>query len=107
MLEIAIDLSEEQQKRLAEIARANGKTTDQLVHEAVDRLITPEETDPLRADDEEEGRGGGDPKSKALGKPGFPNGDRLEKMRQGRGIWKDRQDLPSLEELRRESNRYS
>lgn len=78
MLEIAIDLSEEQQKRLGEIARATGKTPDQLIHEAVDRLIT-----------------------------GFPNGDRLENMRQGRGIWKDRQDLPSLEELRTESNRYS
>ena len=78
MLEIAIDLSEEQQKRLGEIARATGKTPDQLIQEAVDRFIT-----------------------------GYPNGDRLEKMRQGRGIWKDRQDLPSLEELRRESNRYS
>ena len=32
--------------------------------------------------------------------------DRLERLRRVRGMWKDRDDLIPLEELRQESNRY-
>jgi len=33
------------------------------------------------------------------------NGDRISAMRRAKGIWKDRHDLPRLEDLRREANR--
>ncbi len=36
----------------------------------------------------------------------YPHKKRLELMQQAKGIWKDRDDLPSLEKLRAEFNRY-
>lgn len=76
MVEIAIKLSDQNHEDLDQIARMTGKSEDQLVREAVDQFISK-----------------------------FHNGDRVSSMRKAKGIWKDRKDLPALEDLRRESNR--
>lgn len=76
MVEIAIKLSDQNHQELDQIARLTGMSEDQLVREAVDQFITK-----------------------------FHNGDRISSMRRAKGIWKDRQDMPALEDLRRESNR--
>jgi predicted DNA-binding protein len=76
MAETEIILTEHERNALQEISERTGKTESQLIRDAVDRFI-------------------------ALSK----NEDRLILIRKARGIWKDRQDLSSLEDLRREWNR--
>ena len=77
MFEMAIELSDQEREELSEIARLTGKSEDQLVREALNQLVAK-----------------------------FRNGGHLASMRKGRGIWRDRADLPTFEDLRRESNRY-
>jgi len=77
MFEMAIELSDQEREALSEVARLTGKSEDQLVREALNQLVAT-----------------------------FRNGDHLASMRKGKGIWKDRTDLPALEDLRQESNRY-
>jgi hypothetical protein len=55
------------------MAQRRGKTPDEIVHDAVKQLIVQ-----------------------------FQSEDRLGLLRQARGMWKDRTDLPSLTDLRRE-----
>jgi predicted transcriptional regulator len=74
---MTIELSDQERQELSEVARLTGKSEDQLVREALNQLVTK-----------------------------FRNGDHLASMRKGRGIWKDRADLPSFAELRAESNRH-
>ena len=76
MAETEIILTEHERNALQEISERTGKTESQLIRDAVDRFI-------------------------ALSK----NEDRLILMQKARGIWKDRQDLSSVEDLRREWNR--
>jgi hypothetical protein len=66
-----LPLSEQEQKVLETMAQRIGKTPDELVHDAVKQLIAQ-----------------------------FQLEDRLSLLRQARGIWKDRTDLPSLTDLR-------
>jgi hypothetical protein len=71
-----LHLTEEEQTTLEALAQRSGKTPDELVHEAVKQLLSR-----------------------------FEGKDRLRLLRQARGMWKDRTDLPSAAELRREWDR--
>ncbi len=76
MITAQILLTEAQHQGLEHLAKQTGKTRDQLILEAVVKLLPSEE------------------------KP-----DWREALRKARGIWKDRTDLPDLRELRKEWNR--
>ncbi len=76
MSETEIKLTDHERSALQEIAQQSGKTESQLIHEAVNHFIRE-----------------------------FQKKDRRIFMQKARGIWRDRQDLPKLEELRREWNR--
>ena len=69
-------LTEQEQSALEAMAQSMGKTPDQLVYDVVKQLIAQ-----------------------------FHSEDRLALIRQARGMWKDRTDLPSLVDLRREWDR--
>jgi predicted DNA-binding protein len=71
-----LQLSDEEHRILQSISRRLGKTEEELVHEVVVRFL----------DEQKE--------------------DWRVKLRQARGMWKDRDDLPDLRELREEFNRY-
>lgn len=75
MAEIEINLTENEEKALREIALITGKTEGELIHDAVDQLI----------------------------KQGLPSGN--AGMLQARGVWRDRDDLPDFGKLRREWDR--
>ncbi len=71
-----LTLTEGEQAALERMAERTGKTPGELVHDAVKQLITQSQTEVCE--------------------------DRLSLLRQARGIWKDRTDLPSFADLRRE-----
>lgn len=75
MAEIELNLTESEQSALREIAQKTGKSEDELIHDAVDKLI----------------------------KQGVPSGN--AGMLQARGMWKERDDLPDFGKLRREWDR--
>ena len=75
MAEIEVNLTENEQRALQEIALRTGKTEGELIHDAVDRLI----------------------------KQGLTSGN--SGMLQARGIWRDRDDLPDFGKIRREWDR--
>ena len=74
----ALHLTEQEQTALESMAQRLGKTPDELVHDAVKQLIAQ-----------------------------FQSEDRLSLLRQARGMWKDRTDLPALTDLRREWDRQT
>jgi hypothetical protein len=76
MAEIEVNLTENEQRALRAIALRTGKTEDELIHDAVDKLI----------------------------KQGSPSGS--SGMLQARGIWRDRDDLPDFGQIRREWDRF-
>jgi hypothetical protein len=69
-------LTEQERGALRKIAERTGRSQAELIHEALARLIRESQ----REDDR-------------------------NLMRQARGIWKDRDDLPTLADLRREWDR--
>ena len=73
-----LHLTEQEQTALETIAQRAGKTPDELVHDAIQQLIAQ-----------------------------FQSEDRLRLLRQARGMWKDRSDLPTLTDLRREWDRQT
>jgi hypothetical protein len=73
-----LHLTEQEQTALETIAQRAGKTPDELVHDAIKQLIAQ-----------------------------FQSEDRLRLLRQARGMWKDRSDLPTLTDLRREWDRQT
>jgi hypothetical protein len=75
---VGLHLTEQEQTALETMAQHMGKTPDQLVHDAVKQLIAQ-----------------------------FQFEDRLSLLQQARGMWKDRTDLPSLADLRREWDRQT
>lgn len=75
MAEIEVNLTENEERALREMALRTGKTEDELIHDAVDKLI----------------------------KQGLPSGN--SGMSQARGLWKDRDDLPDFGKIRREWDR--
>lgn len=76
MVATEISLTEDERQALDQIARQTGRSPNELVREAVDRLIA-----------------------------GFQRQDRRALMQSAKGIWKDRDDVPDLAELRREWQR--
>ena len=77
MIETTITMSESIQQSLGEIARTTGKSEQQLIAEALTELIQNHRAT-----------------------------NRLALMRKARGMWANREDIPKLEELRRESDRF-
>jgi hypothetical protein len=73
-----LNLTEQEQAALDTLAQRTGKTPEGLVHDAVRELIAQ-----------------------------FHHEDRLSLLRQARGMWRDRTDLPSLADLRREWERQT
>ncbi len=71
-----ITLTDAADQALSELAEQSGKTRDDLLREAVEQFLVRHRAQ-----------------------------DRLRSLRQGRGLWKDRTDLPPLESLRAEMDR--
>ena len=71
-----LHLTEQEQTALESMAQRTGKTPDELVRDAIKQFIAQ-----------------------------FQAEDRLSLLRQARGMWKDRTDLPSWADLRREWDR--
>lgn len=69
-------LTPEEQRALQEMSRRTGRSQDELIREAIDNM---------------------------LAQSGEP--DRRSLLRQARGLWRDRDDLPDFTALRREMDR--
>lgn len=69
-------LTDTENNALLTISQSTGKTMNELFHEAIQALIRQ-----------------------------FPQTDRRVLLQQARGMWKDRNDLPALDELRQEWER--
>jgi hypothetical protein len=79
MLTIQVTLTDDEGELLRSLSQCTGKTDDELIREALGLL---------------KGH-----------KAQCEVPDRLALLRQARGIWRDRNDLPTLSELRDEMNR--
>ena len=77
MAETKITIPESIQEALAEIVLTTGKSEQQLIAEALSELIQNYQTK-----------------------------NRLALMRKSRGMWAEREDIPNLEELRQEWQRF-
>lgn len=75
MVRTQIYLSETEHRGLHALAKKTGKTLSELIRTAVDRMLQPTAPD-----------------------------ERLALLRQARGIWEDRTDLPDFTALRREGD---
>ena len=73
MVRTQIYLTENEKTTLESISKDTGKSQSELIRSAIERFI-------------------GD----------FEPSHRLSRLRQARGLWKDRKDLPDFRELRRE-----
>ncbi len=76
MATLEINLTDQENNSLLNIARQTGKSQDELLRDAINHLISQ-----------------------------FHQQDRRVLLQRARGIWKDRTDQPSAEELRREWDR--
>ncbi|MDJ1182388.1 hypothetical protein [Roseofilum casamattae] len=76
MIETQIDLSEHNQQALREISHLTGRSQQELITSAIEELIEK-----------------------------YQYEKRLDLMRQARGIWQAREDLPDFDKLREEWNR--
>ena len=76
MVRTQIYLTKEERASLRRASRQTGKSQSELIRQAVDSFVER-----------------------------FNQRDRLECLRQARGMWQGRTDLPELRQLRRESDR--
>lgn len=76
MIETQVKLTEQNQQALIEISQLTGKSQQELIASAIEELIK-----------------------------NYQQKKRLDLMQQGKGIWQNREELPTLEELRTEFNR--
>ena len=72
-----IYLTDQEVSGIKALAANTGKSQSELIREAIDVFLNKDVAD-----------------------------NRLAMMRKARGIWKDRDDLPDLEQLRKESDRF-
>jgi hypothetical protein len=77
MIETQVNLTEQNRQALVEISLLTGKSQQELITSAIEELIKS-----------------------------YQQQKRLDLMRQARGIWQEREDIPNLEQLRTEFNRY-
>ena len=78
MVRTQIYLTDEERQALGGIARKTGRTQSEIIREAVDHFIG-----------------------------GYREDNRLNLLREARGLWKRRTDLPDFKTLRREWDRKS
>ena len=78
MVRTQIYLTDEERQALGGIARKTGRTQSEIIREAVDHFID-----------------------------GYREDNRLNLLREARGLWKRRTDLPDFKTLRREWDRKS
>lgn len=71
-----VTLSESESLAIQAISQSKGKTQEEILHEAIEQFLTQHQVE-----------------------------NRLAALRQARGIWRERQDLPDLAALRNEWNR--
>ena len=76
MLTAHITLTDTESRIIQDITKSTGKTLDDVLHEAIEQFIAR-----------------------------FTSQDRWAVLRQARGMWKDRDDLPDFEAMRREWDR--
>ena len=81
MTSAQITLTPTQSAALAAVSRSQGKTPDEILCEAVEVFLVKHHHTSSKTE------------------------CRLSKLKKGRGIWKDRDDLPALEKLRKEWQR--
>jgi len=73
-----IYLTEKERRALKSLASRLGRSQSEIIRTAVDRYIER-----------------------------YHEGNRLDLLRQARGLWADRDDLPDFSEVRREMDRYA
>ena len=76
MVRTQVYLTEDEQQGLRALSRQTGRPQSELIREAVDALLAQQQ-----------------------------QGDRISLLRQARGLWRNRTDLPDFGELRRELER--
>ena len=76
MVRTQIYMTEEEQHGLRSLSRRTGRSQSELIREAIDALLAARN-----------------------------DGDRTALLKQARGIWQDRRDLPDFAALRRELDR--
>ena len=72
-----VTLSESESQAIQALSQSKGKTQEEIVHEAIVQFLLQHQV-----------------------------GNRLAALRQARGIWQERRDLPDFAELRNEWNRF-
>lgn len=72
-----VTLTDSEAQAVQALSQSQGKTQEQILHEAIGQFLTQHKAE-----------------------------NRLAALRQARGIWQGRQDLPDFTELRNEWNRF-
>ena len=72
-----VTLTESETQAIQALSQSKGKTQEEILHEAIDQFLAQHKTE-----------------------------SRLAALRQARGMWQERQDLPDPAELRNESYRH-
>lgn len=77
MTKAQVTLSESESQAIQALSQSRGKTQEEILHEAIEQFLMQHQVE-----------------------------NRLAALRQARGIWQERQDLPDFAELRNELNRF-